>query len=87
MNTHHIQSRLETRGLAFTPSQLADIAQKYEVDTALIVGNRPSEEGARYGKENIILIIRSKEPKTIMTRRQSQNHDKRNFQVEQVKYL
>lgn len=87
MTTQHIQSRLETRGLTFTPSQLQDIAKRYTVSTALIVGSRPSEEGRNYGKDAIILIIRDARPVTIMTRRQTQNFYAKNFNVSQVKYL
>lgn len=87
MSAQHIQSRLETRGLTFTPSQLSEIAAKYEQDTAVILGKCPSDEGARFGMVLIILIVRSRKPVTIMTRRQSQNFDKSNFSVNKVVYL
>ena len=86
-NLQHITERLAQRDFNFTESQLVAIADKYQNDTALILGKRPSQEGSQYGKDVIILIIRNHQPVTIMTRRESQNFDKRNFQVQQVTYF
>lgn len=83
----HIQNRLQQRSLNFTQEQLTSIAQKYDEDTAVILGKRPSDEGRMFGMVLIILIVRSKRPVTIMTRRQSQNFDKRNFSVNKIVYL
>lgn len=87
MSTQHIESRLEQRDLPYTPSQLAEIANKYNEDTAVIIGKRPAREGNRYGFEKIVLIVRNHQPATIMFRRESQNFDKRNFSVNRVVYL
>jgi hypothetical protein len=87
MTIQHVQSRLETRGLDYSPESLQAIAQQFEVDTAVILGKRVSDEGVRFGYVLIILIVRNRRPVTVMTRRQSQNFDKRNFSVQQVKYL
>lgn len=87
MSIQHVESRLQQRDLPYTPSQLAEIAKKYEQDTAVILGKRVSDEGARFGMILIILIVRNRRPVTVMTRRQSQNFDKRNFSVNQVVYL
>lgn len=87
MSTQHVESRLQQRDLPYTPEQLKDIAAKYAEDTAVILGKRVSDEGARFGMILIILIVRNRRPITVMTRRQSQNFDKRNFSVNQVVYL
>jgi hypothetical protein len=81
----HIENRLSARSLEYSPAELATIAQKYEQDTAVILGKR--DEGVNFGIVLIILIVRSKRPVTIMTRRQSQNFDKRNFNVQKIVYL
>lgn len=86
-NIQHIQERLQQRDFTFTDSQLVAIAEKYQNDTALILGKRESMEGKQYGRDVIILIIRNKQPVTIMTRRETQNFDKRNFSVSLVTYF
>jgi hypothetical protein len=86
-NTSHIQSRLQIRDLPYTPEQLVNIASQYNEDTAVILGKRESEEGRIFGMVLIILIVRNRRPVTIMTRRQSQNFDKRNFSVNRIVYL
>jgi hypothetical protein len=87
MSSSHIQSRLQIRDLPYTPEQLANIASQYNEDTAVILGKRESEEGRVFGMVLIILIVRNRRPVTIMTRRQSQNFDKRNFSVNRIVYL
>jgi hypothetical protein len=87
MPSSHIQSRLQIRDLPYTPQQLANIASQYNEDTAVILGKRESEEGRIFGMVLIILIVRNRRPVTIMTRRQSQNFDKRNFSVNRIVYL
>jgi hypothetical protein len=87
MSSSHIQSRLQIRDLPYTPQQLSDIASQYNEDTAVILGKRESEEGRIFGMVLIILIVRNRRPVTIMTRRQSQNFDKRNFSVNRIVYL
>jgi hypothetical protein len=87
MSSSHIQSRLQIRDLPYTPEQLANIASQYNEDTAVILGKRESEEGRIFGMVLIILIVRNRRPVTIMTRRQSQNFDKRNFSVNRILYL
>jgi hypothetical protein len=87
MSSSHIQSRLQIRDLPYTPEQLANIASQYNEDTAVILGKRESEEGRIFGMVLIILIVRNRRPVTIMTRRQSQNFDKRNFSVNRIVYL
>jgi hypothetical protein len=87
MSIQHVQQRLAERDLPYTDTQLAEIAQKYAEDTAVIIGKRVSDEGARFGMLLIILIVRNRQPVTVMTRRQSQNFDKRNFSVNKVVYL
>jgi hypothetical protein len=86
-STQHTASRIDARGLQYTVEQLTAIAAKFAEDTAVIIGKRASSEGMRYGMELIILIVRNSRPATIMTRRQSQNFDKRNFNVSRVVYL
>jgi hypothetical protein len=86
-NTQHTASRIDTRGLPYTVGQLAEIAARYAEDTAVIIGKRASQEGAGYGMELIILIVRNSRPATIMTRRQCQNFTKQNFNVSKVVYL
>jgi hypothetical protein len=87
MSSSHIQSRLQIRDLPYTPEQLSKIASRYNEDTAVILGRRESEEGRIFGMVLIILIVRNRRPVTIMTRRQSQNFDKRNFSVNRIVYL
>ena len=86
MNTH-VQSRLDQRNIEFNLQQLQAIAAKYEQDTAVILGKRVSDEGIRYGFVKVILIVRNHKPITIMTRRESQNFDKHNFNVQAIVYL
>jgi hypothetical protein len=86
-NLQHVQTRLDQRELDYSPSELQAIASQYAIDTAVILGKRVSDEGVRFGYVLIILIVRNRMPVTVMTRRQSQNFDKRNFNVQQVKYL
>jgi hypothetical protein len=86
-STSHIQSRLQIRDLPYTSEQLSNIASQYNEDTAVILGKRESEEGRVFGMVLIILIVRNRRPVTIMTRRQSQNFDKRNFSVNRIVYL
>jgi hypothetical protein len=64
--------------------ELTLLAQKYAEDVAVIIGKRKAVEGIGY--ERIILIVRNSRPVTIMTRRESQNFDKRNFNVSKVVY-
>ncbi len=89
MNQHiaHIHDRIARRDLDVTVPELADVAKMYAEDTAVILGKRISAEGIKYGYDVIILIVRNSRPVTIMTRRQSQNFDKRNFNVQKVSYL
>ena len=89
MNTNysHIQDRIARRDLTVSVPELAELAKQYKDDTAVILGKRVSDEGIRFGMVLIILIVRNCKPITIMTRRQSQNFDKRNFQVSKVVYL
>jgi len=84
MNTEHITNRLDIRDLPFTVGQLTIIAAKFNDDVAVILGKRKSPEGIGY--EKIILIVRNSRPVTIMCRRESQNFDKRNFNVQKVVY-
>ncbi len=84
MSAQHITNRLDIRDLPFTNEQLVMIAAKYNDDVAVIIGKRKSVEGIGY--EKIILICRNKRPVTIMCRRESQNFDKRNFNVSKVVY-
>ena len=87
MTLSHVQTRLNQRDLEFSPQELANIAKQYNQDTAVILGKRMSEEGARFGYVLIVLIVRNSRPVTIMTRRQSQNFDKKNFGVQRIVYL
>ena len=84
MQTNHINHRLDIRDLPYTVEQLTLLAQKYNDDVAVIIGKRKAVEGIGY--ERIILIVRNSRPVTIMTRRESQNFDKRNFNVSKVVY-
>lgn len=87
MTITHVAQRIQQREIPSTADELQAIAKNYEQDTAVILGKRVSDEGARFGYVLIILIVRSRKPVTVMTRRQSQNFDKRNFNVQQVVYL
>jgi hypothetical protein len=87
MSIQHVAQQAEKRSIDFTPEQLTAIAEKYAQDTAVVLGKRVSDEGVRFGYVLIILIVRSRKPVTVMTRRQSQNFDKRNFNVEKIVYL
>jgi hypothetical protein len=84
MRTEHINHRLDIRDLPYTVQELTLLAQKYAEDVAVIIGKRKAVEGIGY--ERIILIVRNSRPVTIMTRRESQNFDKRNFNVSKVVY-
>jgi hypothetical protein len=84
MKTDHINHRLDIRDLPYTVQELTLLAQKYRDDVAVIIGKRKAVEGIGY--ERIILIVRNRQPITIMTRRESQNFDKRNFNVSKVVY-
>jgi hypothetical protein len=86
-NRDHVESRLNSRELAYTAEFLASVAQRYSEDTAVVLGKVKSPEGMRYGYNWVILIVRNSRPVTIMTRRQGQNMDKRNFEVNKVVYL
>lgn len=81
---NHVESRIAQRQLDLCPATLAQIAQNYEQDTAVILGKRVSDEGVRFGYVLIILIVRNRRPVTVMTRRETQNFDKRNFNVQKV---
>ena len=83
----HTNDRLARREINLTADYLNSVAQNYSEDTAVVLGKRVSSEGMRYGYELVILIVRGKRPVTVMTRRQSQNFDKRNFNVSKVVYL
>jgi hypothetical protein len=87
MTIQHVQTRLEQRELNYSPDELQAIAERFDVDTAVILGRRVSDEGVRFGYVLIILIVRNRMPVTVMTRRQSQNFDKRNFSVNNIVYL
>jgi hypothetical protein len=87
MNMAHIQDRIARRNILSTPEELITIAKQYTVSTAVILGKRISDEGIRYGYVNVILIVRNSKPVTIMTRRESQKFDKRNFDVQQIVYF
>ena len=87
MTIEHIQDRIQRRAIPSTKDELIAIAKKYTVSTAVMLGKRISDEGLRYGYVKVILIVRDGKPVTIMTRRETQNFDKRNFQVEQIVYL
>ena len=83
-NIDHIQSRLAQRSIQLSTGELISLAEQCKQSTAIILGKRPSDEGMRYGMVLIILIVRNRRPITVMTRRESQNIDKHNFDVERV---
>jgi hypothetical protein len=87
MSIQHVAQRITERQIPSSPDELQAIAEKYAQDTAVVLGKRVSDEGVRFGYVLIILIVRSRKPVTVMTRRQSQNFDKRNFNVEKIVYL
>ena len=80
----HIKDRIARRNIDITPADCTDIAVQYTVDTAVILGKRVSDEGIRFGYVLIILIVRNMRPVTVMTRRESQNFTKANFNVKQI---
>lgn len=87
-STQHTASRLDTRGLQYTVDQLAAIAKTFTEDTAVVMPGRvPSPEGKQYGYVKVVLIVRNREPKTVMCRRETQNFSKQNFDVQKVVYL
>jgi hypothetical protein len=83
-NILHVQSRLAQRNIELSPAELIALAGRFEQSTAVIMGKRQSDEGRAYGMVLIILIVRNRMPITVMTRRETQNIDKRNFDVEKV---
>jgi hypothetical protein len=87
MNIDHIQDRIARRAIPSTPEELITIAKQYTVSTAVILGKRLSDESGRKEYVKVILIVRNSKPVTIMTRRESQKFDKRNFDVQQIVYL
>ena len=87
MTIDHIQDRIARRAIPSTAEELANIAKKYNQDTAVILGKRISDEGIRYGYVKVILIVRNSKPVTVMTRRESQNFSKSNFNVQAIVYL
>ena len=84
MSIEHVQSRIAQRQLDLSPAYLAQLAKQFAEDTAVILGKRPSDEGAHFGMVIIILIVRNRRPVTVMTRRESQNFTKANFSVKQI---
>ncbi len=80
----HLKDRIARRDLTITLQDCAEVAKQYPDDTAVILGKRVSSEGAKYGYELIILIVRSSRPITIMTRRESQNFTTANFGVKKI---
>ena len=84
MSLEHVQSRIAQRQLDLSPDYLAQLARNYEQDTAIILGKRVSDEGARFGMVIIILIVRNGRPVTVMTRRATQNFTVANFSVKQI---
>lgn len=83
-NILHVQNRLAQRQINMSPAELIALASRFDNSAAVIMGKRPSDEGRAYGMVLIILIVRNRMPITVMTRRESQNIDKRNFDVEKV---
>ena len=84
MSLEHVQSRIAQRQLDLSAEHLAQLAKNYEQDTAVILGKRPSDEGAYFGMVIIILIVRNKRPVTVMTRRATQNFTVANFSVKKI---
>lgn len=80
----HVEQRIQQRQLDVSPTALQAIAAQYEQDTAVILGKRVSDEGVRFGYVLIILIVRNRRPVTVMTRRETQNFTKANFNVQKV---
>ena len=87
MTIEHVAQRITQRSIPATADELQAIAEKYTQDTAVILGKRISDEGLQYGYVKVILIVRNRKPVTVMTRRETQNFDKRNFNVEKIVYL
>lgn len=85
-NILHVQSRLAQRHIEMSTTDLIALAGRFDNSAAIIMGKRSSDEGRAYGMVLIILIVRNRMPITVMTRRETQNIDKRNFDVEKVVY-
>jgi hypothetical protein len=85
-NIAHTAKQLDTRGLPYSLDRLVSIASQFVEDTAVILGKVKSFENPRY-TDKVILIVRGGVPMTIMTRRESQNFDKRNFSVSKIVYI
>lgn len=83
MNNEHIILRMNQRGLAYDLNRLQNIALECSEDTAVILGKMVSDESPLY-KVLVILIVRNRRAITIMTRRESQNFTKANFNVQKI---
>lgn len=84
MSIQHVEQRIAQRSLDLAPTALQAIASQFEQDTAVILGKRVSDEGARFGMVLIILIVRNSRPVTVMTRRETQNLTCANFNVKKI---